>query len=194
MTRTAPAARPWSVFSSIISGEPPAHSPPFADKRTRRGRTSSRSRFPARGLTAFAKGRAAPAPRARGSRDRRSSRGRTGAEIMTETPFVPPPAIAIARANGRIPFGFGSRFFVALVLGLAWLAPAWWTPRLIVAMFLWDALLLAAWFWDLQELPRASQLEVRRIWRLRPALAVPASVAIELRNAGTAHRMVLISK
>jgi uncharacterized protein (DUF58 family) len=103
---------------------------------------------------------------------------------MIETPFVPPPAVAIARANGKIPFGFGPRFFVALLLGLAWLVPAWWIPRLIAAMFLWDALLLAAWFWDLQELPRAGQLEVRRIWRLRPALAVPASVTIELRNAG----------
>jgi len=103
---------------------------------------------------------------------------------MVETPFVPPPAIATARANGRIPFGFGSRFFVALLLGLGWLVPAWWMPRLIVAMFLWDALLLAAWFWDLQALPRAGQLEVRRIWRLRPALAVPATITIALRNAG----------
>ena len=103
---------------------------------------------------------------------------------MIETPLVPPPAVATARANGRIPFGFGSRFFVALLLGLGWLVPAWWISRFIVAMFLWDGLLLAAWFWDLQELPRASQLGVRRIWRLRPALAVPASVTIELRNAG----------
>src|SRR5271167_1012476 len=114
---------------------------------------------------------------------------------MVETPFVPPPAIATARANGRIRFGFGSRFFVALLLGLAWLVPAWWMPRLIVAMFLWDALLLAAWFWDLQRLPRARDLEVRRIWRLRPALAVPASVAIELRYAGKlAIRAVIVDE
>ncbi len=103
---------------------------------------------------------------------------------MADTPFVPPAAVATARANGRISFGFGSRFFVALILGLAWLVPAWWLPRLIVAMFLWDALLLVAWFWDLQQLPRAPQLEVHRIWRLRPALAVPSSITIELRNAG----------
>jgi uncharacterized protein (DUF58 family) len=114
---------------------------------------------------------------------------------MVETPFVPPPAVATARANGRIPFGFGPRFFVALLLGLAWLVPAWWMPRLIVAMFLWDALLLAAWFWDLQRLPRARELEVRRIWRLRPALAVPASVAIELRNTGkVAIRAVIVDE
>ena len=37
---------------------------------------------------------------------------------------------------------------------------------------------------DLQQLPRAPQLEVHRIWRLRPALAVPSSITIELRNAG----------
>ncbi len=103
---------------------------------------------------------------------------------MVEAPFVPPPAVATARNNGRLAIGFGSRFFVALLLGLAWLVPAWWIPRLIVAMFFWDALLLAAWFWDLQALPRTGQLEVRRIWRLRPALAVPAKVTIELRNTG----------
>lgn len=104
---------------------------------------------------------------------------------MVDTPLVPPPATAAARANGRISFGFGSRFFVALILGLAWLVPAWWLPRLIVAMLLWDALLLVAWFWDLQQLPRAAQLEVHRVWRLRPALAVPSSITIELRNSGT---------
>ena len=87
---------------------------------------------------------------------------------MADTPLVPPPAIATARANGKISFGFGSRFFVALLLGLAWLVPAWWLPRMVVAMFLWDALLLIAWFWDLQQLPRAAQLEVHRVWRLRP--------------------------
>lgn len=104
---------------------------------------------------------------------------------MVDTPLVPPPATAAARAYGRISFGFGSRFFVALILGLAWLVPAWWLPRLIVAMLLWDALLLVAWFWDLQQLPRAAQLEVHRVWRLRPALAVPSSITIELRNSGT---------
>jgi len=103
---------------------------------------------------------------------------------MADTPLVPPPAIATARANGKISFGFGSRFFVALLLGLAWLVPAWWLPRMVVAMFLWDALLLIAWFWDLQQLPRAAQLEVHRVWRLRPALAVPSSITIELRNSG----------
>ena len=103
---------------------------------------------------------------------------------MADTPLVPPPAIATARANGKISFGFGSRFFVALLLGLAWLVPAWWLPRMVVAMFLWDALLLIAWFWDLQQLPRAAQLEVHRVWRLRPPLAVPSSITIELRNSG----------
>jgi uncharacterized protein (DUF58 family) len=103
---------------------------------------------------------------------------------MVETPLIPPPAIAQARANGKIPFGFGARFFVATVLGLAWLVPAWWMPRLIVAMFLWDALLALAWLWDLQQLPRAGQLELRRLWSLRPALSVPGAVTIELRNSG----------
>jgi len=45
---------------------------------------------------------------------------------MYEKPLVPQDAVARARPLGLIPFGFGPRFFVAFVLGLAWLVPAWW--------------------------------------------------------------------
>ena len=81
-----------------------------------------------------------------------------------------------------MPFAFGTRFFVALLLGLIWLAPAWWSPRLIAAMFLWDALVLAAWLFDLLHLPAPSQLEARRIWNSAPSLARPATVEIEIQN------------
>jgi hypothetical protein len=85
-------------------------------------------------------------------------------------PLTPPPAVARARPVGRFSFGFGPRFFVALLLGLVWLGPAWWFPQCIAAMLLWDALAVAVWIWDLLRLPRPDQLEVRRIWRSRPAL------------------------
>ena len=35
--------------------------------------------------------------------------------------------------RGRLPFAFGPRFFVALLLGLVWMVPAWWTPRLLLS-------------------------------------------------------------
>src|SRR5580693_3587037 len=101
---------------------------------------------------------------------------------VTDKPLVPPTAVARARALGRIPFGFGPRFYVAFLLGLFWLVPAWRFPRLIQAMFVWDFFILSVWVWDLLRLPAASQLEVRRIWRTRPALAVPSEISIELKN------------
>ena len=103
---------------------------------------------------------------------------------MIENPLAPPAAVARARPNGRIPFGFGPRFFVAILLGFGWLIPAWWFPRMIAAMFLWDGVFVAAWLWDFLQLPSPSQLELRRIWRTRPALACASSIAIEVTNSG----------
>ena len=101
---------------------------------------------------------------------------------VTDKPLVPPTAVARAHSLGRIPFGFGARFYVAFLLGLFWLVPAWRFPRMIQAMFVWDFFILAAWAWDLLRLPSADKLEVRRIWRTRPALAVPSEIGIEIRN------------
>jgi uncharacterized protein (DUF58 family) len=103
---------------------------------------------------------------------------------MFEKPLVPPSEGARCRSMGRIPFGFGPRFFVGILLGAAWLVPAWWFPRMITAMFIWDGFILAAWLWDLVSLPAPGLLEVKRIWRTRPVLAVASAVSIEVRNAG----------
>jgi uncharacterized protein (DUF58 family) len=103
---------------------------------------------------------------------------------MIENPLAPPAALARARPNGRIPFGFGPRFFVGILLGFGWLIPAWWFPRMIAAMFLWNGVFLTAWLWDFLQLPSPGQLELRRIWRTRPALACASSIAIEITNSG----------
>jgi uncharacterized protein (DUF58 family) len=103
---------------------------------------------------------------------------------MYEKPLVPQEAVGRGRPLGRIPFGFGPRFFVALVLGLVWLVPAWWFPRFIYAMLLWDFLFFAVWLWDVLRLPSPDQLELRRIWAMRPTLAVPSYVKIAIRNSG----------
>ena len=103
---------------------------------------------------------------------------------MYEKPLIPQEAIARGRPLGRLSFGFGPRFFVALVLGLVWLVPAWWFSRFIYAMLLWDLLFFAVWTWDLLRLPAPDQLEMRRVWSLRPTLAVPSYVKIAVRNFG----------
>lgn len=103
---------------------------------------------------------------------------------MYEKPLIPQEAIARGRPLRRVSFGFGPRFFVALVLGLVWLVPAWWFSRFIYAMLLWDLLFFAVWTWDLLRLPAPDQLEMRRVWSLRPTLAVPSYVKIAVRNFG----------
>ena len=97
-------------------------------------------------------------------------------------PLVPPEVAARARPLGRLPFAFGPRFFVALLLGLLWLVPAWWSQQLIAAMFVWDLLAIAAFVADLVRLPKPGQIEARRIWEHPPALATRSRITLELRN------------
>ncbi len=104
------------------------------------------------------------------------------------TRLIPPAVAAQASSTGparkRFPFGFGPRFFLVLLLGLVWLGPAWFEPRFLYAMGLWDVLAVAAWAWDLFQLPRAQQLELRRIWSTPAALATPSRITLELVNFG----------
>jgi uncharacterized protein (DUF58 family) len=105
-------------------------------------------------------------------------------DAMQDSPLVPEAAVARAKPGKRIAFGFGPRFFVGLLVGLAWLAPAWRIHQFLYAMLLWDVLFLAAWLWDLLRLPAPRELELARIWNVRPALGVRSRVRIALRNAG----------
>lgn len=97
-------------------------------------------------------------------------------------PLIPPEAGARARPLGRLPFAFGPRFFVMLLLGLLWLAPAWWSPRLIGAMFLWDFVIVLAFVSDLLRMPKPEEMEARRSWEEAPELARPCEVTLSLRN------------
>ena len=105
--------------------------------------------------------------------------------MNTTGPLVPLRIAAPAHSKGRIPLGFGSRVFVGLSLGLLWLVPAGWSPRLIVALFLWDFLVLLAFVVDLLRLPKPAQLELSRSWEHAPSLAIPAEVKLGVRNASS---------
>ena len=107
-------------------------------------------------------------------------------------PLIPQEVGARARALRRLPFGFGPRFFVMLLLGLLWLVPAWWSQRLIGAMFLWDLVTALAFVADLLRMPQPTEIEARRSWERAPALARPCEVTLTIRNfAGTAIRCFL---
>ena len=69
-----------------------------------------------------------------------------------------------------------------LLLGLVWLVPAWWSPRLIGAMFLWDVVTILAFVSDLARMPKPSEIEVRRSWEHAPLLARACEVNVGIRN------------
>jgi uncharacterized protein (DUF58 family) len=98
--------------------------------------------------------------------------------------FIPPAASARAHSAGRFRIGFGTRFFVALLIGVVWVVPSAWSPRLIVGMFIWDGLFLLLWLQDLLRLPKPEELELQRVWHSPPSLGVRSKVSVELRNFG----------
>jgi len=98
--------------------------------------------------------------------------------------FIPPVVSARAHSVGRFRIGFGMRFFVALLIGLVWVVPAAWSPRLIAGMFIWDGLFLLLWLQDLLRLPKPGDLELQRVWHSPPSLGVRSKVSVELHNFG----------
>jgi uncharacterized protein (DUF58 family) len=104
--------------------------------------------------------------------------------VSSAPTFIPPVATARAHSAGRFRVGFGARFFVALLIGLVWVVPAAWSPRLIAGMFIWDGLFLLLWLQDLLRLPKPGELELQRVWRSPPSLGVRSKVSVELHNFG----------
>ncbi len=96
--------------------------------------------------------------------------------------LAPATATARAKAAGRWPGAFGPRFFVALLLGLVWIGPAWWDHRFINGMAAWDAVVLLAWFRDLGRLPRPEEVQISRQWLEPLAQGDETAVALEVRN------------
>jgi uncharacterized protein (DUF58 family) len=110
-------------------------------------------------------------------------------------PFAPPKIVAPFQSLGRLPFGFGPRFFVVLLLGLIWIVPAWWSPRMIGLLFLWDALALVAFVFDAVRLPRPHELEASRLWEHAPSLATPSEIELAIENsANVTIRCALIDQ
>ena len=98
--------------------------------------------------------------------------------------LVPPTVRARARAGSRVPFAFGRRFFLLLLVGLIWLGPAWSDRRYLYAMLLWNFGVALLWFWDLVKIPKPEHLEVRRIWAASVQLSVKTDVTLEIQNRG----------
>ena len=107
--------------------------------------------------------------------------------------MIPTPVESEARSAKRLGISFGYRFFLFLLIGLAWLVPAFLDHRFVYAMVAWDLLLFAAWALDLWSLPRPSQLRIRRSWMAPLALSVSSQAKITVinRSRSTLHLQVL---
>jgi uncharacterized protein (DUF58 family) len=104
--------------------------------------------------------------------------------VNSAASFIPPAASARAHSTGRFKIGFGTRFFVALLIGLIGVVPAAWSPQLIAGMFFWDAIVLLLWAQDLMRLPKPGELELQRVWHAAPSLGVRSKVSVGLHNFG----------
>jgi uncharacterized protein (DUF58 family) len=100
--------------------------------------------------------------------------------------LIPETVAASCENAGCLPFAFQRRFYLLLLVGLVWIAPAWMNARFLYGMALWDLFVLALWALDLRRLPRPDELEVRRLWKEPPALAQKMNVTIEVRNTSRA--------
>jgi len=81
--------------------------------------------------------------------------------------------------------GAGSRTFILLFAGLAWLVPAFVDARFAFALVAWNVLVGVAWFIDLWQLPRPASLSVSRSWRTPVALSVESRVTLTVANASS---------
>jgi uncharacterized protein (DUF58 family) len=99
-----------------------------------------------------------------------------------QSTLTPESIEASATRFKRFGVAFGRRFFLLLLVGLAWLIPAFVDKRFVSAMFAWDGLILLMWIADLIRLPRSNLLTVRRSWDAPAALSVPAHAKLTITN------------
>jgi uncharacterized protein (DUF58 family) len=105
--------------------------------------------------------------------------------------MVPAAIEAVARRRGRVPVALAPRALAGLILGIAWLIPAFIDRRFLLAVVAWDGLVVAGWLVDCWRLPSPDRLRIRREWLDPPALAAPSEVALTIDNR-SAHPLVVL--
>jgi uncharacterized protein (DUF58 family) len=107
--------------------------------------------------------------------------------------MVPAEVEAPAVAYKHLGVAFGNRFFALLLVAMVWLVPAFFDRRFVYALLAWDGLVVLAWLADLAQMPKTSQLTVRRSWRTPAALSMPSQIELTLSNAsGKSVRAILV--
>ena len=114
---------------------------------------------------------------------------------MTEpTQLAPAPVGARGKAKGRFGIAFGRRFFMLLLIGLVSIGPAWANSKYLLALALWDVLVLLLWVVDLQRLPKPEEIEVRRLWQSTLQLREPAEATLEFLNRGKSDVLLRVQE
>jgi uncharacterized protein (DUF58 family) len=98
--------------------------------------------------------------------------------------LAPRPVGARGKPRGRVGVAFGRRFFLLLLVALAWVGPAWTNPKYLLGMALWDLLVLVLWGLDLERLPKPEEIEIRRLWHSTLQLRESAEATLEFVNRG----------
>jgi uncharacterized protein (DUF58 family) len=113
---------------------------------------------------------------------------------MTEAPghLLPPALSAAAATSQRWPVAFQWRFFLALLLGLVWIGPAWRDQRALYALLLWDCVALLVWLADLARLPKPWEMVVSRRWLEPLSLDLDSRVELRVANHGAREAEVSI--
>src|SRR5580700_2516382 len=114
---------------------------------------------------------------------------------MTEpSQLAPAPVGARGKAKGRFGIAFGRRFFMLLLIGLVSIGPAWANSKYLLALALWDVLVLVLWVVDLQRLAKPEEIEIRRLWRSTLQLREPAEATLEFLNRGKSDVLLRVQE
>ena len=98
--------------------------------------------------------------------------------------LAPATIEATGVAGHRWPVGVAPRGFLLLAAGLVWVVPAWIDRRVLLAVVVWDLVVVAALVLDARRLPRPNQLRVRRTWSGPLGLETTERVTLEVENGG----------
>ena len=110
--------------------------------------------------------------------------------MTSRATVTPSPLEARAQPTGRLAVAWSRNTFGLVLLGFAWLIPAFVEPQFVATMFVWDGLVLAAWLLDLRRLPEPAQIVVSRTWTRPPSLSVPSDVQLTIRHGGAGLLLV----
>jgi uncharacterized protein (DUF58 family) len=102
------------------------------------------------------------------------------------SPSLHPESItAPCEPRRRWAFGLTPRTIWLLIAGFALLVPGFWIGPFAYSMLPWDALVLAAAFFDGRRLPHPAQLTARRTWSNAPALDSETEIELTIQNHGS---------